>query len=349
MKTLKDYSEDIYKCTKCGSCQAICPIYQETGLETAVSRGKFTLLHGILTGKVEFSKKIGKYLDMCLGCRACFDYCPSGIYADEIIEAARAEYARLHGVKPLKKILIYLLNSNIMRLLRRRIAPPCNDKSVVYFPGCMETSTNAVKLVLEKNGFEVHIPKGFKCCGMAAKNSGDLDTFSKLAEHNIKQVPEDAEFILTECASCGSAWQSYGYKNVINIYKFLDDINLHIPKNASFNHTVTWHDPCHLIRYQGISKEPRSILKKVSGLIYKEMEEAGKCCGAAGTFCITKPGISLAISRKKAKNVINSGADIVSTSCSGCKMGITQGLASLGAIKRIMSPVEILASLYSQE
>ena len=48
MKKFKDYSEDIYKCTKCGLCQAICPIFQETGLETSVSRGKFTLLNGII-------------------------------------------------------------------------------------------------------------------------------------------------------------------------------------------------------------------------------------------------------------------------------------------------------------
>ena len=43
MKLIKDYSEEVYKCSKCGLCQAVCPVFEATGLETAVSRGKFTL------------------------------------------------------------------------------------------------------------------------------------------------------------------------------------------------------------------------------------------------------------------------------------------------------------------
>jgi glycolate oxidase iron-sulfur subunit len=113
MKKLEDYSEDIYKCTKCGFCQAICPIYRETRLETAVSRGKFTLLNGILLGKVGFTPKIGKYLDMCLGCKACYDFCPAGINAEEIILAARAKYSSIHGVGWLKRMLIWLFKSNL--------------------------------------------------------------------------------------------------------------------------------------------------------------------------------------------------------------------------------------------
>lgn len=374
MKRLKDYSEEIYKCTKCGLCQAVCPIFRETGLETSVSRGKFTILNGIVNGQLKFNKKIGKYLDMCLGCRACFDFCPAGINAEEIINAARAEYASKYGVNPVKKLIIngtkhfkvpisVVLNlfKSFRHLERSERSKrdssgqaPQNDTKgkVVYFPGCFETSKNAVIAVLERNGYEVIIPKGFSCCGMAAKTSGDMQTFTELVENNISKIPEDTEFIITECASCGSAWQDYPEhiaKKAINIYKFLDSIDLYIPENVSYNHTVTWHDPCHLVRFQGVKDEPRNILRKIPGLKFIEMEEADSCCGAAGTFAVTKPQVSLPISKRKAQNIINTGADVVSTSCSGCKIGITQGLASLKTLKPIKSPIEILAALYSQE
>ncbi len=364
MKKLRDYSEEIYKCTKCGLCQAVCPIFLETGLETSVSRGKFTILNGIINGHLKLNKKIGKYLEMCLGCRACFDFCPAGINAEEIIYAARAEYAEKYGVNPIKKLAIVTLN--LIQGLRRsgskrsshsfmrfRVKPGMTGSGkIAYFPGCFDTSAKAVKTVLEKNGYDVYIPKGFSCCGMAARSAGDINTFNKLMQNNISKIPEDTEFILTECASCGSAWQDYPEniaKKAINIYKFLDKTDIYIPENAKYNKTVTWHDPCHLARFQKVSGEPRNILKKIPGIKFVEMEEPGKCCGAAGTFCITNSKVSLAVSKSKAKNIISTKADIVATGCSGCKIGIAQGLAGLGKIKPIVSSIEILAELYSQE
>jgi len=351
-KRLKDYSEEIYKCTKCGLCQAVCPIFEVTGLETSVSRGKFTLLNGIVSGQLKFSKNMGKCLDMCLGCRACFDFCPAGINAEEIINAARVEYAEKYGVHPVKNIIIKFLK--LFRQLRRRIAPASKGKKakIVYFPGCFDTSASAVITVLEKNGYEVYMPKGFSCCGMAAKSAGDMQTFNELMENNISKIPDDTEYIITECASCGSAWQDYPEeyaKKAVNIYKFLDELDLYIPENASYNKTVTWHDPCHLVRFQHVKDEPRNILKKIPGVKFVEMKEADRCCGAAGSFCATKPRVSLPISKRKAKNIIESGADAVATSCSGCKIGIMQGLAATGRVIPLISPIEILAKLYKKE
>ena len=46
MKKLSDYKEQINKCSKCGKCQEVCPIYKLTGNDCAVSRGKFVMLNG---------------------------------------------------------------------------------------------------------------------------------------------------------------------------------------------------------------------------------------------------------------------------------------------------------------
>ena len=48
MHKLKDFKDEINKCSKCGLCQAVCPIYKLTGNDCAVSRGKFVMLNGVL-------------------------------------------------------------------------------------------------------------------------------------------------------------------------------------------------------------------------------------------------------------------------------------------------------------
>jgi len=431
MKQLKDYSEDIYKCSKCGFCQAVCPVFEETGLETAVSRGKFTLLNGILNNKVKFGKNIGKYLDMCLGCKACFDFCPSGISAEEIIIAARVENNKLNGISPFKKAIIWCFKSNTRlkllgfalnlykktglihltqvlseflcgkdgEILRHSIpwlaaqndrlgkiisifnsqlkenikyskltsAKEVSKLKIVYFPGCIGnhvnfSAKNAVMMALEKNGIKTEIPANLSCCGISSRSAGDIKTFKELAEKNIKLIPDDTDYLLTDCASCGSAWDFYPdilegelkekaeriASKAININKFLAKLNIYIPEGVKLENTVTYHDPCHLARFQKVTEEPRKILKKIPGVNYVEMAEADKCCGAAGTFCIVKPEISLLISKRKARNILDTQADIIATSCSACKIGLTQGLTELNTKKQVLSPVELLAMLYIQ-
>jgi len=92
MKKLTDYQEEIHKCSKCGLCQSVCPVYQQTGNDCSVSRGKFIMLGGIIKGDLELNKNVNKYLDMCLKCNACKDYCPSGIDAREIFLTAKCQY-----------------------------------------------------------------------------------------------------------------------------------------------------------------------------------------------------------------------------------------------------------------
>ncbi|MDD3012479.1 MAG: (Fe-S)-binding protein, partial [Candidatus Gastranaerophilales bacterium] len=406
MKQLKDYSEDIYKCTKCGLCQSVCPVFEATGLETAVSRGKFTLLNGILTGKIKFGKNISKYLDLCLGCKACFDFCPSGINAEEIIISARNLNYNLNGISILKKFIIsnfdsklnlnllkfalsiyrnselitltnllankihslkqyaYVFNSQIQENIQYKKLIPSKATSkqkIVYFPGCINTYINqsvknSVKMVLEKNGFEVQIPD-FSCCGMPARSAGDFVTFKKQAEKNLALIDDDVDFILTDCASCGSVWDHYTdildddlkeeaqkiLSKAVNINKFLAEIDLYIPENVKLDLDVTYHDPCHLKRFQNVYIEPRELLKKISGINLVEMKESDKCCGASGSFCVVNPVISRAVSKKKAENIIATKANIVATSCPSCKIGISQGLAQVDADMQIYQPVELLA------
>ena len=102
MKQLIDFKEDIHKCSKCGLCQAECPIYKITGNDCTVSRGQFRMLEGVIKGDLKMSKTINRYLDLCLKCGACSKFCPSGIDVVDVIISAKAEYFRLHPIERVK-------------------------------------------------------------------------------------------------------------------------------------------------------------------------------------------------------------------------------------------------------
>lgn len=414
-KTLKDYSEDIYKCTKCGLCQSICPVYLNTGKETAVSRGKYTLLNGIINGKLKFNKKIAKTLELCLGCKACDDFCPSGISTEKIISHARNESIKINGtgfikgfilanfksnfrLKLLKTALVFYKNLGIMKFSAflskfagnfgkyitlfnlqlknnveyKKLSPvkPLSELNIIYFPGCINNYVNssiknAVRIVLEKNGYKINIPENFSCCGIAARSAGDFKSFSELAKNNINLIPDNTDYIITDCASCGSAWEFYPEftqgklkekaeiiaKKTVNINKFLAEREIYIPENIKNNSaiTITYHDPCHLKRFQKIFEEPRKILKSIPNVNFQEMTDSDVCCGAAGTFCVSQPAISKAISSNKAQNILNTKAEIVCTSCAGCKIGLYQGLIEKNTIIPVYNPVELLAEVYLSE
>ena len=44
IKSLSDYKEEIHRCSKCGLCQSVCPIFQLTGNECTVSRVQIIML-----------------------------------------------------------------------------------------------------------------------------------------------------------------------------------------------------------------------------------------------------------------------------------------------------------------
>ena len=92
MKDLISFKSQIRKCSKCGLCQAECPIYGVTGNDCSVSRGHFVMLQGVLEGKLKLTKTVKRYLDLCLKCGKCSKFCPSGIDVVDVIASAEFEY-----------------------------------------------------------------------------------------------------------------------------------------------------------------------------------------------------------------------------------------------------------------
>lgn len=223
---------------------------------------------------------------------------------------------------------------------------------IAYFMGC---ATDFVfpeigqKLVayLTRHGVEVTIPKQQGCCGAPIwLGAGDFETGRTIADTNVK-IFEEADYIITNCATCSSAMKEYAKyladnderlrkytdfaKKIYDISEFIVDV-LKLPDEAVkaepqyAGKVVTWHDPCHLKRYQKIHVQPRAILTRMDKLQYKEMREAERCCGMAGSFSVYHYDVSKEIADKKAQSVNEVRADIVATGCPGCMIQIADAL-----------------------
>ena len=156
MKKLKDCYDEIYKCSKCGLCQSVCPIFKITKNEAALSRGKFLMLLKYLDGELSQSKTLKKYLDMCTSCSACSKFCPSDIDANKIFNLAKFEFQK----KSLVCIFEFAINyfkflKKCFAFLDKKPKYYPNGKKVVYFEGCFSKcvsskTKNATLSLLDK-------------------------------------------------------------------------------------------------------------------------------------------------------------------------------------------------------
>ncbi len=242
---------------------------------------------------------------------------------------------------------------------------------VAFFVGCMfnhtlpNTARNLVK-VLHANNIEVLVPKEQRCCGTPQLVYGEMGTFSSLIKHNLDLFSKlDVDAIVTGCASCGSMLKTfeehlleqplketakYFSNKVKDINEYLIDVlKIDLTSMQGIYGKVTYHDPCYLIRAQGVASQPRKILNDLPGIEYVEMPGANNCCGASGMFQGFYPEIAIPITQKKVNDIIKSGAETVITSCPACLNRI-QGSLKLGGRKhQVLHIVDLLAKAYEAE
>jgi glycolate oxidase iron-sulfur subunit len=87
-------------------CQAVCPLFAETGLEADVARGKLALLDGLMQELFKDSKGVHERLNKCLLCGSCASNCPSGVKVLDIFIKARAILTGFMGLSPAKKLIL---------------------------------------------------------------------------------------------------------------------------------------------------------------------------------------------------------------------------------------------------
>jgi len=216
---------------------------------------------------------------------------------------------------------------------------------VAYFMGCAadlvspEVAVSAVR-VLIRQGVQVEA-LSFACCGKPPVAYGDVEGSRQLARRNIDAVGDRTyDAIVTPCATCSSYLKEYGellandegyhrrasaFASQVRDYsQFLADLGL-VGEMREVKRRVTYHDPCHLGRFQKLPAPPRNLIRSVPGVDYTELPEANMCCGAAGSFSLSHYELSMKVLDRKMDNVARTEADTVITSCPACSMQLSYG------------------------
>lgn len=89
VKELKELEELLVQCSRCGTCQSVCPLYKKDLNESSVARGKMYLLDALIEGQINKADEIFKFIDYCILCGRCKRECPSGVKTDEIFLRAK--------------------------------------------------------------------------------------------------------------------------------------------------------------------------------------------------------------------------------------------------------------------
>jgi len=104
-RLMKELDDQLVACMRCGLCQAVCPLFAETGREADVARGKLALLDGLAQQLFQNPAGVQNRLTRCLLCGSCAANCPSGVKVLDIFIKARAILAGYMGLPPLKKAI----------------------------------------------------------------------------------------------------------------------------------------------------------------------------------------------------------------------------------------------------
>ncbi len=210
---------------------------------------------------------------------------------------------------------------------------------------------------LQAAGFRVLRLTETVCCGALDLHSGNLERARRFARANVRAIKQSgAEAIVSAASGCSAAIAEYGYLlrddpelagDARDVAAKVRDLSAMLLETGfasarEFRCTVTFHDACHLAHGLGVRESPRKLLRSIPGLTLVEMAESDMCCGSAGSYNLTEPATARELARRKAGNILATGAEFVVLSNPGCEFQIAAELRRRGSKTRVASLADFL-------
>jgi len=203
------------------------------------------------------------------------------------------------------------------------------------------------------------------CCGAPQDDQGLKDVMRKLARQNIAAFEQlgDLDAIVADCAACSGFLKEYRHVfhddpawaeraerfagRVRDITEWLDQImpaELPLPLRESAGVRVTYHEPCHLANVQGVRRQPRALLARLKhhGVDVRELDDPTRCCGSAGIYNLTHPGMSKDLLDRKMADVKATGAEVVVSANPGCLLQLEWGARRARSNVQVKHVTEVL-------
>jgi glycolate oxidase iron-sulfur subunit len=130
-------------------------------------------------------------------------------------------------------------------------------------------------------------------------------------------------------------------ERVVDVSAFLDGIGLVDPPSPARPLRVAYHDACHLAHAQGVREAPRRLLAAAGHEVITPAEPE-ICCGSAGTYNLERPASAAELGRRKAGNLLATGADVVAAGNIGCLVQIRNHLGDDEGRPEVLHTLQIL-------
>jgi glycolate oxidase iron-sulfur subunit len=169
--------------------------------------------------------------------------------------------------------------------------------------------------------------------------------------------------IVVNAAGCGAAMKEYdyllrddeAYRNkaqrfsalVRDASEFICDLGLVGPL-APIRKTVAYQDPCHLVHGQGVRSQPRKLLSAIPGLEIVEMTGSDRCCGSAGIYNLTHPGMAQHLLKEKMESAGATGAEAIVAPNPGCMLQLRYGSEKYGPKFEVYHLMDLLDRAYRE-
>ena len=223
-------------------------------------------------------------------------------------------------------------------------------------PGCVAQVLNPSENLntagaLAAAGYRVVPLANTQCCGALDIHNGNRERAREFARANVRAITTSGVGAIVSAASgCAAVIAAYGEilkddpelaDAAYDVAGRVSDLSTLIVRGENpfireFRATVTYHDACHLAHALGVREPPRTLLRSIPGVTLIEMADSDLCCGSAGSYNLTEPAMARELVRRKADNIVATGADYVVLANPGCEFQIAAEL------RRRKSPIRVL-------
>jgi glycolate oxidase iron-sulfur subunit len=363
-KTAKDIFESCFLCT---ACVEVCPKSLPTDMVIEQVRADLAQEYGLAWFKKLFFYLLRhrKTMDILFKLGYVFQTC--GFKIKKEIESMQPRFS-LPIIKK-ERLLPAMGKTSFLNANPEHISNG-GKRKVAIFIGCLGNYNyteigSGLLSILEHLEIDAFIPKKQLCCGAPAYFTGDFNTVDHNAKKNIEYFEsfiDEVEAIIVPEATCSAMlsvdyehyfhdqpeWQARAVALKHKIFMATEWLDKHTHLNellASKERSdlkVTYHDPCHAKKMQGIHEEPRHLISQNYDIV--EMSDPDACCGFGGvTMQTEKFHFAQAVGRPKAAMIKNSGADVVSAECSACRMQINNSMHEADVSTPFKNPIELIA------
>jgi Fe-S oxidoreductase len=328
----KEFRDQVLRCSSCGFCRAVCPVFGATLRPSYNARGKMLVLKEVMDGTIELNDELIETLFQCTICASCEKNCPSGVNVPEIIRQVRKDMVHIGSCHPAFRGMSEVLqkHTNIYAEEEPEDFERERNKKAecVYFIGCVgsyreDEATLSILGLLDRLKVDYTLIDEVCCSGVLEDMGYPIN--KGLARRNIDLIlATGAQTVITGCPYCSRTFNNKSQYaelkakriRVLHITQFLKDFEFGVKTDK----LVTYHDPCDLGRHCEIYEEPRDIIRKIAPN-FVEMPHSrvdALCCGAGGGVRGAYPKNSIAMARRRLEEVEEVGAEVMLTECNSC-------------------------------